>query len=109
VRDPDPGATPIVAFEGSFIPGDYKKMRWVDRDPSGELMPDLLRLFVKHGYARADSFGASGPDPKVRLHFDLSWSEFLTALRDPPTGDAQLSDFLADARRLFGEEPSPAA
>lgn len=98
-----PNATPIVVYRGSFIPGDHRKMKWTEHDSSGDRLPDLLRLFEKHGFARPDSLGASGPDPKVRLHFDLTWGDFLKALRDPPTDGSKLLALVAEARDLFGE------
>jgi hypothetical protein len=98
-----PGAVPLVIYEGSYKPGDHHKMKWLERDKSGEKFPSLLQLFVEHGLAHADSFGASGPDPKLRLHFAVGWGEFRRALQGPPPDDESLLSLIKDARELFGE------
>lgn len=92
----------LVVYEDSYIPADARKMRWLQNEPSEDLFPELLQLMVASGFARADTLQASGA-PKLRLHFGLSWTDFLGALRARSIADDALRTLVSDARQLFRE------
>jgi len=94
---------PSIILQRNYYPTDDRRMAWVEREFSPQKFAQLIRLMVEHGFARAEPLQASGPDPKVRIHFNITWEGLLRALRSPRPEDSDLADFVTEARRLFGE------
>jgi len=99
-----PGSPSIILYR-NFYPTDDRRFAWVEREFSAQKFSQLVRLMVDHGFARAEPAQASGPDPKVRIHFNVTWDRLLRALRSPRPQDSDLAELVGEARRVLGEVP----
>lgn len=96
-RLPDGG---VLTLNSDFTIPEDRRMRWAERlFPS--VFPKVMALMTERGLASAETMPASGTK-KVRMHFDVTWTELRKAIKEPTAAPETLRTFIDSARGAIG-------
>jgi hypothetical protein len=90
------GAGETIALDNAYRVVDDDRLRWAARDFRDEF-PELIRLLVRHELASSDTMGVQGSTPKVRVRFDVRWTELLSELKRASRSPGRIGEFIAEA------------
>jgi hypothetical protein len=94
------GATPLT-LTAAYLPTNDNRVDWINRDYSGERFAAMIRLLADDGWVRSTSTPARGPEPRVVVHFNVSWDQLERVAGDPSSADPRLASLVSTMRDVF--------